>query len=93
MFLKYGNKFHIIDDTAYFLEVKNAPRRFLHLVSVGAGALRQFCLIHDLKTKRIYLNEITGGFLEEINDEGLWQDLNSFLTSMGKTGIHNEDQA
>lgn len=52
--------------------------RFKHLATITYG-VREFMAFLDMDTVNTYVEEITGGHLEEVKDEELWQDLVRFL--------------
>jgi hypothetical protein len=43
----------------------------------------------DTVTQNTYIEEITGGHLEAISDDNLWQDLASFIQEQGLTKIRD----
>lgn len=70
------SSFKLIDTNRYFLE--GTRNNFIHIASIGRG-LREFVLLLERSTKKVYLNEITGGNLEYIDDDSLYEDLMNFV--------------
>ena len=52
--------------------------RFIHLASIHYG-VREFMCFQDKKTNKIYIEEITGGSLNFIEDDSLVYALHNFL--------------
>lgn len=77
------------DTNRYHLKVPRPNHeRWLHLATIQKG-VREFMLFVDLQTSKAYIEEITGGSLEKIEDDQLHQDLVKFcelhqLSSLAK---------
>ena len=56
--------------------------RFLHLASIEDGP-REFMCFADKETQKVYIEEVSGGTLCFITDDGLAQELNDFLVFKG----------
>lgn len=69
----------------FYLEGTN--RRFLHLASVSAGVKEYMCFIDNL-TQKTYIEEISGGHLEFIEDDFLAFELSKFLEEEGVLQIN-----
>lgn len=65
--------------------------RFVHLATLGWN-LREFLCFLDTKTGQVYIEEITGGHLEYIQDESLWEALALFAREKGLTTIQGGDK-
>jgi len=84
-------RFKLTDTDQYPLQVENAPERFWHLATIHYGA-REFIFYADIFANsanitsppiKYYVEEITGGHLEVIRDNELWQALCDFLVDKG----------
>ena len=80
-FARSGRTFKVVDRFVYSL--KGAPT-FLHLCSIRSG-VREFVLLQDRRTGLVYLNEITTGHLEAVEENSLFEDLGSILAELGFT--------
>ena len=87
--LQRGLKYKLLDTKKFFLQVNGAERRFLHMATVGSG-LREYILLMDTVTKKVYLNDITGGRLEEIESDDEFKEIYAFLYDKGIV-IHRTD--
>ena len=76
MSLLRSNKLRLVDSNTYPLSGTN--ERFVHLATV-TGGLRDFMCFIDERAQKVYIEEITGGSLEFINDELLVEDIAHFL--------------
>lgn len=56
--------------------------RFLHVATIVDG-LHEFMCMYDLYTQKLYIEEITGGHLEFIQDDALANALAEFLRESG----------
>ena len=74
-----------INTNRFYLQ--NTNRRFIHLVTMIDG-IHEFILFLDTVSSQCYIEEITGGQLEAIEDDNLWHDLWSFTQELGVTMIH-----
>lgn len=68
----------IINSNRFFLNVPAQPNQWLHLATVQHG-LREYMCFQDKLTEEVYIEEVTGGLLEKIEDDSLAQDLENFL--------------
>ena len=87
--IQRGITYKLLDRTQYFLQVKGAERRFLHMATVVSG-LREYVLLMDTVTKMVYLNDITGGRLAEIENDDEFKEVYAFLYDKGIV-IHRAD--
>lgn len=71
-------RFRFLDTNLFFLP--GAGTRFVHIASIEYG-VREFMLFVDSLTEKMYLEEITGGHLEQITDNQLLDDLEKFVTA------------
>lgn len=62
----------IADKNKYPLPKTNG--RFIHIATMHYG-LREFIYFVDKATQQSYIEEITGGTLQIIEDDNLWNDL------------------
>ena len=60
---------------------------WLHLATVSEG-VREFMCFAELKTRKIYIEEATGGSLQFIEDDALAEGIHSFLTERGVLDMH-----
>jgi len=60
--------------------------RFTHLATIQYG-IREFMYFKDKLEHRVYIEEITGGHLERIEDDSLWNSLKEFLDEKGLTQV------
>lgn len=72
--------FKLVDSNRYYLA--NTNDRFLHLGSAHYG-LREYMCFADRMTSQIYIEEITGGSMQFIDDDSLAQGLSDFFTEVG----------
>jgi hypothetical protein len=70
-------EFKLIDTNRFYIAVAGHPERFIHLFSIMYG-LKEFIGMLDRATAKIYINDITSGNPEEIEDEKLFMDLMKF---------------
>jgi hypothetical protein len=68
-------EFKATDTNRFFLP---GTDRFLHIASVSKG-LRQFICFVDKQTEKMYVEEITTGQLEFIDDDSLAEAVTNFL--------------
>ena len=80
--LTHGRKFELIDSQKYALQ--GTKGRFLHMATVRGG-LREFVLLQDQALGDIYLNEVTAGGVEMIEDDELVEAVYAFLNEQGIT--------
>lgn len=78
----FGHKFKIISTDKFYLAVPNDPGRWKHLASITLG-VREFVFLEDTRDGRRYIEEITGGHLEKIDDDPLWHALMQFIDNSG----------
>jgi hypothetical protein len=76
----------LIDTNRFFLAGTN--NRFLHLATIQDG-VREYMCFSDTETKKVYIEAITGGQLEFIEDDALAVALTDFLTDRGILGMTN----
>ena len=74
--LTHGRKFELVDDKKYALQ--GTKGRFIHMATVRGG-LREFVLLQDQALGDIYLNEVTAGGVEMIEDDSLFKAVYAFL--------------
>jgi hypothetical protein len=74
----------LLDTNRFYLTGTN--NRFLHLATVQHG-VREFTCMVDLQTSKVYIEEMTTGHPEFIQDDGLAQALSDFLTLKGALDI------
>jgi hypothetical protein len=74
--LTHGRKFELVDDKKYALQ--GTKGRFIHMATVRGG-LREFVLLQDQALGDIYLNEITAGGVDVIEDDELFKAVYAFL--------------
>jgi hypothetical protein len=79
----------LLNSNKFFLN--GTKNRYSHLATIGDGLKEYMCFI-DNKTMKVYIEQITGGHLEFINDDQLANELASFLADKGITKITYEDQ-
>jgi hypothetical protein len=72
-------KFILADTNRYYLP---GQTRFLHVATVHYDVREFLCMIDSL-TQKTYLEEVTGGHLETIDDDGLFSGLHEFLFNKG----------
>ena len=65
-------RFKILNKNRYPLP--GTKGRYIHLASIQ-HSLREFIYFVDRKTNKTYIEEITGGRMEAIDDDNLWNDL------------------
>ena len=65
-------RFKILNKNRYPLPGTNG--RFVHLASIQYS-LREFIYFLDTQTRKTFIEEITGGSMEAIDDDNLWNDL------------------
>jgi len=68
----------IVDSNRYFLKVGLAPARWLHLATIHYNTREFICFI-DIDDTTTYVEEVIGGGLHFIEDEGMAQALHNFL--------------
>lgn len=71
-----SGRFIISDATNFYLP--GTGNRFKHLATVLCGT-REYIAFIDLRGGTTYIEEITGGHLEQIQDDTLWTELAAFL--------------
>lgn len=67
----------LIDSNRYYLP--NTKKQYIHLATVQ-NQLREYICFAHVPTQKVYIEEVTGGQLEFIRDDGLAQGLHDFLT-------------
>jgi len=68
--------FRFTDTNIYPLPGTNGL--YMHLASISSG-LREFLYFKNTKTNQTWIEEITSGSLQRIEEETLWSDLYAFL--------------
>jgi len=63
--------------------LKGTKRQWILLAEVKAGAFREYALIQHATLGDVYLNEVTAGGLEMIDDDELFKALYAFLLDEG----------
>lgn len=76
--------FILVDSNVFALP--GTSRRYFHLATVHMG-LREFICFLDALTQQCYVEEITGGQLNFIEEEELATDLTRFLEEKGITDL------
>jgi len=66
----------LIDTNRYYLP--GTSQQWMHLASVHYG-VREFMCFIEVSTQKVYIEEVTGGSLEFINDDMLAEELAAFL--------------
>lgn len=66
----------LVNSNRFYLAGTN--KRFLHLATVHNG-VREYMCFADRSTRRIYIEEITGGNLQFVDDDMLVHDISNFL--------------
>lgn len=74
------SEFTLIDTNKYALKGTNG--RFLHMGTATSGLREYMCLL-DTLTSQTYIEEISGGHLELIEDDNLFDDLLEFFFERG----------
>lgn len=74
----------LADSNRFYLN--GTGERFLHLATVHEQ-LREYMCFMDLFTQKVYIEEITGGSLQFIEDESLAEELHAFLVDKGVLGV------
>lgn len=67
----------LINSERFFLP--GTQNRFMHFGTAHSG-VREFMCFIDTVDKKVYIEEITGGHLEFINDDKLAEELAAFFT-------------
>jgi hypothetical protein len=81
-------QFQILDEKRYPLKVKTPIKdlspvwRFEHRATLGHGP-REFMVFIDNLKQTGHIEEITGGHLEEVKDDGLYESLTNFAHEKG----------
>lgn len=70
----------LLDTNRFYL--KGTNNRFLHLASISEG-LKEYMCFADVKTSKLYIEQITGGHLEFIDDDILAKALFDYLEYSG----------
>jgi hypothetical protein len=81
------SRIQILNERRFPLKVDKSDallpyHRFEHRVTLGRRA-REFMVFVDNITQKLYIEEITGGHLSFIEDEGLFQELYRFANLKG----------
>ena len=66
--------------------LKGTNEEYWHLATVEDGVHEYMCFL-CMKNNKVFIEEITGGQLEFINDDSLALDIAKFLESKGITDI------
>ena len=74
----------LLDSNRYYLP--NTRQQYLHIATVQHQLREYLCFAH-IATQRIYIEEVTGGQLAFISDDGLAEGLHHFLTEHGVLDI------
>lgn len=89
----FNPSFKLMNTNRYFL--KGSNHRMLHIASIQKG-LREFMIFIDLKEQEAYFEEVTGGHLEVIDDDNLFEDLGAFINEHKllhiKAGLPDSEQ-
>lgn len=77
----------ILDGNRYYLPGTN--KRFMHIATVTHMS-REYMFFRDEQTLSAYLEEITGGKLDRIDDIDTWNDIMIYLCQNGYTDERKE---
>lgn len=72
----------LINTERFYLETPQDPKTWLHLASIHHN-IREFMCFANTRSGQVYIEEITGGHLELIEDDVLFQELHGFLCMHG----------
>lgn len=75
-------EFQLISSKQYWLPGNNNGERWLHVATIGKG-IREYMFFVDAQRGVSYVEEITGGNLIQISDDNLWNDITSYIQSLG----------
>lgn len=81
-------EFQILDEKRYPLKIKEIQKDFLpywrfeHRVTVGRN-FKQFMVFVDNLDSKIYVEDITGGNLNLVEDEQTWHAVYNFVKEKG----------
>jgi hypothetical protein len=75
----------LIDSNRYYLP--NTKKQYLHIATVQ-HQLREYICFANVQNQKVYIEEITGGSLEFVADDGLATGLHNFLTERGILDIN-----
>ena len=75
----------LLDSNRFCLQ--GTANQFLHIATVANG-VREYMCFCDLKTQKVYIEEITGGHLEFIDDDSLAEGIAEFLRESGVLDIN-----
>jgi len=75
----------LIDTNRYYLP--NTTKQYLHLATIQHG-VREFLCFAQVKSQKIYIEEITGGQLQFIEDDSLAEGLHNYLTERNVLNIN-----
>ena len=70
----------LLDSNRYWLP--GSQKRFLHIASVERGVHEYMCFA-NVENNQIYIEEITGGSLQFIEEDKLVEEIQFFLTYNG----------
>ena len=68
---------YFLNTDLFFLP--GTSNRFVHLATL-ANAFQEFMCFVDVHSEQFYIEEITGGHLEQIKDESLFKDLENYVS-------------
>jgi hypothetical protein len=68
----------LINTNRFYLNVPHEQNIWLHLATIHHN-LREFMCFQDKTTQHIYIEEITGGTLSQIQDDSLFFELENYL--------------
>lgn len=72
----------LINTNRFYLPVVGDPKGWLHLASIQDGLREYMCFINT-HTQEVFVESITGGHLEQIEDDSLAEALYQFLDQNG----------
>lgn len=74
----YLGDFKVVDTNRFWLKVNSQPNTWLHIASIQAG-LREYVYFYNVKTSKLYIEEITTGKLEMIKENNLFEELSALI--------------
>ena len=77
-------RIRVLNSDVYVL--KGTDDRFFHLATLTRG-LHEYMVFFDDRDKKVFVEKITGGHLEYVDDESLWEELATFAQNKGLTDI------
>lgn len=60
-------------------EMQGTNKRFIHCATVhNTQTLREYIYFYDSRTHKKYVEEITGGRLQEIESNDVWEEMSAY---------------